>query len=350
MTAAKVMGIIARLADCDGQASDAVSAYTQVKMEDAPRLLRIPRSQCPDIWIRPPRHEWPKVMNDEDPVVLLERNLYGHPLADLLCERQFEQVLSELKLENVPNWEMPIGASTARSILIEIHGTTSKWVERSRIWRPSGRKLMKNVDLDAPTSFLDHVYLGCTQRECKLNEICVVWIKYFCWSNWKIPEWKKRHAKTVAWSNDMEGHTQKCVERCCELANKKTKQLYKVSRPCLDDHHFKKEELESVGELSPVCTQIVLTCLELARIGGPDILWSLSRFMGCGDRSVAFNKQHFTCSRKLFARHNQTQTKRKPRCWSNIWCGQLSHKHTFFSRWVSAAYLWGQRSRDQNDH
>ena len=29
---------------------------------------------------------------------------------------------------------------------------------------------MKNVDLDEPTSFLDHVYLGCTQRECKPNE------------------------------------------------------------------------------------------------------------------------------------------------------------------------------------
>ena len=31
---------IARLPDCDGQAADAVSAHTQVKMEDAPRLLR----------------------------------------------------------------------------------------------------------------------------------------------------------------------------------------------------------------------------------------------------------------------------------------------------------------------
>ena len=41
MTAAKVMDVIDRLPDCVGQASDAVSAYTQVKLEDAPRLLRI---------------------------------------------------------------------------------------------------------------------------------------------------------------------------------------------------------------------------------------------------------------------------------------------------------------------
>ena len=55
MTTTKVMDIISRLPGCDGQAADAVSAYTQVKMEDAPKLLKIPKSECPDIWIRLPR-------------------------------------------------------------------------------------------------------------------------------------------------------------------------------------------------------------------------------------------------------------------------------------------------------
>ena len=36
-----------------GQAADAVSAYTQVKMEDAHKLLKIPKSECPDIWMDP---------------------------------------------------------------------------------------------------------------------------------------------------------------------------------------------------------------------------------------------------------------------------------------------------------
>ena len=40
-TAAKVMDIISRLPGCDGQAADAVSAYTQVKMEDAHKLLKV---------------------------------------------------------------------------------------------------------------------------------------------------------------------------------------------------------------------------------------------------------------------------------------------------------------------
>ena len=56
MTAAKIMDIIFRLPGCDGQAADAVSACTQVKMEDAYKWLKIPKSECPDIWIRLPRH------------------------------------------------------------------------------------------------------------------------------------------------------------------------------------------------------------------------------------------------------------------------------------------------------
>ena len=35
------------------------------------------------------------------------------------------------------------------------------------------KKLMKNVDPDEPTSFVDHEYLGCTQRECKPNEALI---------------------------------------------------------------------------------------------------------------------------------------------------------------------------------
>ena len=47
---------------------------------------------------------------------------------------------------------------------------TSKWPEKKQSLTPTWKKLMKDVDIDEPTSFLDHVYLGCTQRECKPNE------------------------------------------------------------------------------------------------------------------------------------------------------------------------------------
>ena len=40
MTAAKIMDIMSRLPGCAGQEADAVSAYIQVNMEDAPKLLK----------------------------------------------------------------------------------------------------------------------------------------------------------------------------------------------------------------------------------------------------------------------------------------------------------------------
>ena len=60
MTAAKIMDIMSRLPRCAGQAADAVSTYTQIKMEDAPMLLKIPKSECPNNWIRFTRHKWRK--------------------------------------------------------------------------------------------------------------------------------------------------------------------------------------------------------------------------------------------------------------------------------------------------
>ena len=93
---------------CDGRAADAVSACTRVKvkMKDARKLLKIPKPECPDIWIRLPQHKWPKSWSSmEDPVVLLERNLHGHLLAGLLWEKQFEKILSKHGWEKIPNCE-----------------------------------------------------------------------------------------------------------------------------------------------------------------------------------------------------------------------------------------------------
>ena len=142
---------------------------------------------------------------------------------------------------------------------------------------------MKLVDLGEPTSSLDHVYLGCTQREGTPNESiidqkrAIVESRISAEALEKVYEWEKPHAQIFAWSYDMEGNAKKCVERCCELANKKTEQVHNVSTPCWDDHNFKEAELESVGEWSNRYSQIVLKCLYLARTGRPDILFSVHK-------------------------------------------------------------------------
>ena len=69
MTAAKIMDIISRLPGCDGQAADAVSSLYPSKNGRCSQIIEIPKSECPDIWIRLPRHRWPKSWSSvEDPV------------------------------------------------------------------------------------------------------------------------------------------------------------------------------------------------------------------------------------------------------------------------------------------
>ena len=126
----------------------------------------------------------------------------------------------------------------------------------------------KEVDLGEPTSFLDHEYLGCTQRQCEISKNTVDSYRTMFESRISAGEVEKlpfpQNLRISSWSYDMAGHAKKCVERYCKLANKTTQQLYKVSTPCIDDHHFKEEEKKSVGELSQVCSQ---NCSEMLILG-----------------------------------------------------------------------------------
>ena len=249
-------------------------------MEDAHKLLKIPKSECPDIWIRLPQHKWPKSWSSmEDPVVLLERNLYGHPLAGLLWERQFEKALLQ-RLGKVPNCECHF-VHREKGLFLSVYVDDSKLAGKKQNIDPMWNVLNKEVDLGEPTSFLDHVYLGCTQRQCQTSKDTVDNYRTMFESRISAEGVEKlpfpQNLCISSWSYDMAGHAKKCVERYCELANRTTQQLYKVSTPCIDDHHFKEEEMKSVGELSKVCSQIVLKCLYLARIGRPDILCSVNK-------------------------------------------------------------------------
>ena len=140
---------------------------------------------------------------------------------------------------------------------------------------PMWKVLNKEVDLGEPTSFLDHENLGCIQRQCQTSKDMFDNYRTMFESRISAGRVEKlpypQNLRISSWSYDMAGHAKKCVERYCEVANKTIQQLYKVSIPCIDDHHFKEEETKSVGEMSNTCSQIVLKCLYLARIGRPDI-------------------------------------------------------------------------------
>ena len=157
------------------------------------------------------RKSWEHI---EDPVVPHERNFFGHPFAGLLWERQFEKAFKELGWGKVPNWEC-LYVHRKQHYSNRSVWMTSKFVGKKQHLALMCRKLMKDVDIEEPTSFLDHVYQGCIQRECKPNEkIIGQYNKMFesrisAKPTEKLPGWDKPRAKTSAWSYDMEGHARK---------------------------------------------------------------------------------------------------------------------------------------------
>ena len=188
--------------------------------------------------------------------------------AGLLWERQFEKILLKHGWEKIPNWKC-LFVHREKGLFLSVYVDDIKL---------AGKK----QNIDPMWNLLDHVYLGCTQRQCQISKDIVDNYRTIFESRISAGGSEKlpfpQNLRISSWSYDMEGHAKKCVERYCELANKSTQQLYKVSTPCIDDHHFKEEEMKSVGELSQVCSHIVLKCLYSARIGRPDILWSVNKF------------------------------------------------------------------------
>ena len=190
----------------------------------------------------------------EDPVVPLERNLYCHPFAGLFWEREFEKILLKHGWEKIPNWEcLCLFVHREKGLFLSVYVDDLKMAGKKQNLDPMWKVLNKEVDLGEPASFLDHVCLGCTQRQCEINKEIVDKYRTMFESRISAGSVEKlpfpQNLRISSWFYDMEGHAKKCVERYCELANKTTQQLYKVSTPCIDDHHFKEEEMKSVGEI-----------------------------------------------------------------------------------------------------
>ena len=132
--------------------------------------LKIPKSECPDIWIRLPRHKWPKLWSSmEDPVVPLEQNLYGHLLAGLLWERQFEKIQLKHDWEKIPNWECLFVHREKSSFLSVQVDDIKNCLKRNKILIRCENYSVKKSIWENPSS-LEHIHLGNTQRQCQLRK------------------------------------------------------------------------------------------------------------------------------------------------------------------------------------
>ena len=88
---------------------------------------------------------------------------------------------------------------------------------------------------------------------------------------------EKPHAKTVAWSYDVEGHAKKVLWEIFWTGEKKDGAAIQSSKSLPAWSPFEERGAQPVGQLPKALPQIVPKRLYLARIGRPDILWSVNK-------------------------------------------------------------------------
>ena len=132
----------------------------------------------------------------EDPVVLLERNLYGHPLAGLSWERQFEKILLKYAWEKVSNWEC-LFVHREKRLFLSVYVDDIKLAGKKQNIDPMRKVLNKEVDLGEPTSFFDHVYLGCTQRQYETSNDVVDHYRTILNPEFQQEQPKNYHARKI---------------------------------------------------------------------------------------------------------------------------------------------------------
>ena len=71
--------------------------------------------------------------------------------------------------EKVSNWEC-LFVHREKGLFLSVYVDDIKLTGKKQNFDPMRKVLNKEVDLGEPTSFLDHVFLGCTQRQCEISK------------------------------------------------------------------------------------------------------------------------------------------------------------------------------------
>ena len=71
--------------------------------------------------------------------------------------------------EKIPNWEC-LFVHREKGLFLSVYVDDIKLAGKKQNLDPMWKVLNEEVDLGEPTSFLDHVYLECTQRQCQVSQ------------------------------------------------------------------------------------------------------------------------------------------------------------------------------------
>ena len=253
-------------------------------MEDAPRLLKISRSECAQ-WCGYVFHD-PSGPNHghtwKTQSFLLNEILHAHPFAGLLWEGRFEEVLLGLGWDKVPNCEVSFTANEDKGLFLPVFVGDFEMAGRQQEHGSIVEEIEGTCWSWRTTSFLDHENLGCTQRECNPNEDSVSQHR----DEFLLPQLKnyqggenltKKNCRVVL------RHGKAMRKRAWRgIVNWQTKRRGN----CIQFQRFAwmiTTTWRMTWKQSENCPQMVVNCLYLALIGRLDILMV---------RKQAFSRSH----------------------------------------------------------
>ena len=164
---------------------------------------------------------------------------------------------------------------------------TSTWLGKKQNINPMWKIPMKDVDLGGPTSFFDHVYLGCTQRECQTSKDIVDNYPNMFESRISAGAVEKLPVSEKSGANIRHGPmTSKVMQRSAwkEIANWQTKQLNSNTKS--QHHAMTTTNLKKKWDLLENCLQFALS------------LWNACTWLVLDDLLVV-RKQTCSCSHEM---------------------------------------------------
>ena len=118
--------------------------------------------------------------------------------------------------EKIPNWEC-LFVHREKGIFLSVYVDDIKLAGKKQNLDPMWKVLNKEVDLGEPTSFLDHVYLGCTQRQCEISKDIVDNYRTMFESRISAGGLEKlpfpQNIRISSWSYDMERRFEKVLPK-----------------------------------------------------------------------------------------------------------------------------------------
>ncbi len=120
----------------------------------------------PKTWITIHKEYWPSEWHGKytEPVGLLKRNIYGHPLAGLFWQRHCQSALFSFGWEQVKGWECLYKHRKDR-LFLSVYVDDFKMAGLKSSMRPMWEKIATVLDIDPPQKLVDSTYLACMQSE-----------------------------------------------------------------------------------------------------------------------------------------------------------------------------------------